>query len=757
MAKGYNNCRVIHIKSLPVNRKQISDYKGSPMNETCEALSSTVLTLCENWADAVERYWFEIDDNTGCYGPGYIHWGVQSNFNYIGLMSTLAAIEGCRNRELRLKRAKAALRFNMASHITGNRTGLAGRKWGRTWISMLGIERAMHGIARLIRHLADEDQDALKSMLVSEADWILTNPERGGLKGVFGGMWAHEGANVPESNVWWAALLWRTAQMYPDEPHASDWMERSHDYFVNGVSRPRDAESGKAAAGKTVRERYQGPNFFPNFALDHHGYLNIGYVFICMSNAAMLHFDMKKAGFGRPETLDHNQEELWNTVKNLVFADGRLARIGGDSRIRYAYCQEYLLPSLLYAADRFGDLSALGLAAEQIGLAEREARDGDGLFYGRRLETMRNENPHYYTRLESDRACTLSHFLNYSPLVDWNITEPPRDEGTWKWQEPEHGAVAVRSRERFASFSWRAYSVTQALCLPPDKGDMAEWYMNLTPDIRSIGDYAPDRRKSRNVIDRSFELIDNGFVTCGSVMEGIDVTIDEGGNITDQFITHIAFAALPDGRTCAGLQFAVSSQERSVFTRSVKTLHLNIPNDVYNGYSRRIHTGNGIIDLSSPAEKDGIVDTESLYLNVDGVLGVVAIYGGESLKIDRSVTPRGGRYENIRVEEICLNIESNAKRWAFGDIIADIGFAVIAGADPDQTASFRCEQLSFEVPRVRGVKVTGMDGNDYALIANFSDDPAEVKACDRKLKLDPNQAKVIRLGISKNSENGMLE
>ena len=39
--------------------------------------------MLERWAQAVEPFWYDWDDGSGlgCYGPGYIHWGVQSNFN----------------------------------------------------------------------------------------------------------------------------------------------------------------------------------------------------------------------------------------------------------------------------------------------------------------------------------------------------------------------------------------------------------------------------------------------------------------------------------------------------------------------------------------------------------------------------------------------------------------------------------------------------------------------------------------------------
>ena len=55
-----------------------------------------------------------------------------------------------------------------------------------------------------------------------------------------------------------------------------------------------------SSPGKPVREWHVGANFFPNYALDHHGYLNVGYMVICVCNAAMLHFDCRLPGCHGP-------------------------------------------------------------------------------------------------------------------------------------------------------------------------------------------------------------------------------------------------------------------------------------------------------------------------------------------------------------------------------------------------------------------------------------------------------------------------
>ncbi|MEZ4557579.1 MAG: hypothetical protein R2854_14215 [Caldilineaceae bacterium] len=578
------------------------------------ALTAKATTALARWAEAMERHWTPLPDAPalGCYGSGYVHWGVQSNWNYVAAMATLARRPGVAAADKWQARAIAALRFALATHVTGARRGFDGKAWGHSWISMLGIERAMHGVAQLRPALTDEDEAALRRVLVAEADWALHHAQRGDQAGVVAGLWNAGGRNVPESNIWTGALLWRVAHLYPDAPAADAWRDRAHDYFVNGVSTPADAHDAAVAGGRSIAARHVGANFFPNYALDHHGYLNVGYMVICVSNAAILHFDMRQAGLPRPETLDHHQAELWALVRRMVFDDGRLIRIGGDSRVRYAYCQEYLLPALLYAADHLQDSHAPALADAQVDLMLAEV-DDDGAFYGRRLAHLRDGNPHYYTRLESDRACVLAMLLNYLPLVA-TATAPRATlaaSTAGGWSEPEHGAVFHRSATRFASFAWRAYGLTQALCLPPAESSLAEWHANLCPVVRFLGDDGRQPGAHRRLLRYTLHKFDGGFATCGAVMEGVDVPVDEGARCTDQATTHIAFVALPDARTCVGMQYVVAAPDRVGMLAELKGLHLNVPNDLFNGHRRTIRSTGGGHVLDAPAPQD-----ETIHLGV---------------------------------------------------------------------------------------------------------------------------------------------
>ncbi|TVQ17872.1 MAG: hypothetical protein EA382_18370 [Spirochaetaceae bacterium] len=696
-----------------------------------ENLIDDARELLERWAEWADRH-VHRDHRTpplSGYGPGYRHWGVQSNWNYLAAMATLAATPGVRARQRWHARAVEALRLALATHVTGDRTCGDGGQWGHSWIGMLGIERAMHGVHHLDEAMEPSDRQALHRVLVAEADWLLHDGSRGRFAGVVGGKWAADGKNNPESNIWSGALLWRVACMYPDEPNASAWRELAHDYLVNGVSVERDVNDATDVAGRPLSERYRGANFFPNYALDHHGYLNVGYMVICASNAAILHFDTKKTRVERPESLDHHQRDLWNVLKRMVFADGRLARIGGDSRVRYAYCQEYLFPALLYAADRFGDEHALDLVERQLVLVRREAdANGDGSFYGTRVASLRDGNPHYFTRLESDRAVALAMVINYLPLVDAPPAPPvPFDEAVaGDWFEEEHGAVMTRSTRRFASFSWRARELGQGLCLPPADGSLAEWSRNLCPVVRFLGDTDRSGTAHRRLLHSTVTTTTGGFVTCGEIMEGVDVSIDEGARCTDQAVTQLAFAVLPDDRTSVVFQRVVCATDRIGYVTEVKGLHMNIPNDVFNTGVRTISSAAGTAILETRTPRDELVEVPGRWVNVDGVLGVVLIRGDDGLCIDRSASPRGGTYSSLRVDELCSGVHHGVRRVDPGEVLVDLCCALLVGADAAETAALETETAAWDACGVRAVQVRGADGTEYLVAANFGTEPAQI-------------------------------
>lgn len=713
---------------------------------------SRVLWLLFNWARFADRWWYDLPGHAGlgCFGTGYNAWGVQTNQKYLAAMAVLANEEHALSRrdcDWARARALASLRFSLASHVSGPLACTDGTKWGHTWISALGIERMMHGVRLLTPHLDDADRVALHRVIASECDWLATDYKRGPHAGVQADKWAHTGKNDPESNLWNGSLLWRGATLMPDHPNADAWREQALRFLANGASIDADARDDTVYDGKPLRERHVGASFFDSFALDHHGYLNVGYMVICASHAAILHFDQRIAGLPTPELLHLHQKELWRTIRAMTFDDGRLARIGGDSRVRYAYCQEYLLPCLFYACDHLGDRDVERRANGILDLCEIESSaNGDGSFYGKRLAWMRDQSPYYYTRLEGDRASGLSMALTYAPHVKPN--DAPTMEPITLWSEPEHGAAVHRSATRFASFAWRAYGLTQGMCLPPDASDLAEWEFNCAGEIRFVHHphaNSPTGPFHRKLIRHHLQTFPGGFATSGAVSEGVNIHLAEGWSANDLATHHLAFVALPDDHTVVGLQFCRTRNLRTLVT-SVKGLRLNVPNDLFNRFRRVTQTG-GEERVVSRQAVTMVRQLRWRWACIEGKVGVVALYGADNISIDLSTAQRSGPVPSLKVDQYCVHHRTGP--W-FADpesVLLDCAWLVSASTDAAQTESLATANASARVacdhPDARVLRIVDVNGRSHTIAFNVSDSPIAIRVEQRDITLAPSEAGLV--------------
>lgn len=682
------------------------------------------LRILERWPAYAERFWWNdpARPDLGCFGSGYNSWGVQTNQKYLGAMAVLAthpeldeAAAGC-SREAILDRALRALRYSLATHVSGDHHCSDGTRWGHTWISALGIERMMHGVEALEEHLTDLDLAGLRRMLISEADALLAME-------VQGTKWARDGGNKPESNIWNGAILARVCRMYPDDARVPDWMEKAHRFLMNGISIAADALDEREVAGRPIREWHVGPNFFDHYALDHHGYLNVGYMVICLSNIAFLHFACATHGWAPPESLHHHAADLWGLLKRLLFADGRLLRIGGDSRQRYCYCQDYLLPTLLYCAHYLDDAHATELEAGALDLIRQEqAASGDGSFHSRRLGRILEINPYYYTRLESDKAVVLSmgaYWRRRCRIAPTPAKVEYEDAVAGGWEEPEHGAVFHRSKRRLASWSWRAREAPQGLCLPPTSGHLAEWCENLGGRVRLLGEQG-----SRTVLEHQQWSFPGGFLTTGTMADSTKAVLPEGWISPERAAHRYAVAALPDDRTLVVLEYCRVGIR--AYLTEAKGLKLNIPNDLFNDFRRTYRTASSIVVTTGDAA--GSRSLESSWANIDDALGVVGLYGADSLWLFQAGRRRASGYgESLYYDEVCFPCRTGMWSVDHGSVILDCGSLVLSGVTAEETESAGQQAWvpACEDPLIRAVVVGGGDGHTYLLVVHFGDRETE--------------------------------
>ncbi len=681
------------------------------------------LLLLGKWFSSAEKYLYSPPGRPDllCYGTGYDGWGVQTNQKAMVAYAVVAAdpdgeeeAGGFSREELREK-ALRMLRFSLSSHLEGDYHCLDGRKWGHTWISVLGLERMMPGLEILKDYLTESDRLLLRKVLLSEADWLLHHYE------IKAGLVEN---NRPESNLWNGCFLHRVARLYPDHPAASQYREKGTCFLINGISLPQDASSEEEVEGRKVKDWFVGANFFESYACNHHGYLNVGYMVICLSQVALLHFSCRLAGWDAPVALYRHVPELWCLVKTFTFPDGRLLRIGGDTRIRYCYCQDYCIPTWLLAQDYLNDSQAGLLEANWLKIVKDEVQaNGDGSFLKKRCRGLEAVSPLYYTRLEADRAVSLSMAAYWRRHL--RIEGKRKIESLREWFDSYHGACFQKGEKRVVSFCWQAAQPPQILCLPVDGSNLAEWRENLAGRVFSLARY-----HSQQVQQHQEHLFPGGFLVTGHTTTLASSFPGEGQQDRPVSSGYLVVAALPDDCSLLVMQRQVSCS-REYFSL-VQGLLLNVPNDIFNRGRRLYYAESGKYEVYSGTGERKIVNFNSSWLNIDDRLSLFLIYGGQSLYLYQSGQRQAGlllgQYEaqvietGLAVDEICYPCWLETTSVDEGTLLYDLGVLIQVGISHQQTARMAKKGISAgrNLPEgIRKIKVLGADGFWYLLVANF--------------------------------------
>jgi hypothetical protein len=441
----------------------------------------------------------------------------------------------------------------------------------------------------------------------------------------------------------------------------------------------------------------------------------------------MLHFSFKKKNLEPPESLYHHAYELWKLIKLCTFPDGRLLRIGGDTRVRYCYCQDYAIPMWNFVRDKYGETDCDHYEESWLKKVKKEvAANGDGSFLGERAKTLTGCSPLYYTRLEADRAATISMTAHWRSFFNNFSNTPQAMEQAQKlgsWHDEFHGSCFVKSKKRAVSWTWIAAERPQGLCLPTNKSDMAEWKQNLAAHIKGTGlcPCAPEITK------HSESTFENGFATIGEVKIKSLMQLAEGQPEDVTAIQKIAFAALPDNTTAICFQYAKTPYR--VYIKESKGLALQIPNDIFNDYKRTYFTDGENYELQGCPGKEELIDLNAKWLNVDNVLGVNLFHGG-NISINRPAQRQIAMRDKetaggmLYADEICAQISKELKAGEKGERIVDVGFSTMI-CDKEKTALMASSNEISNGDEFRSVKLLGADEKIYIFVANFGETECE--------------------------------
>ncbi len=660
-------------------------------NQTQVMQDKALASLRAWWQGSQEQLFHPQDQgNALIYGTGYNTWGVQTQQKAIAAAMYLWH----QGDELAASQAVDLLRFNLNTHLSSAYACTDGEQWGHTWISVLGIERMMFAIDLIHDRLPKDVQEHLRQVLISEADWLLQEyPVVAGLVD----------DNKPESNIWNGAILHRVALMYPDAPHAAAYQTKGDKFLYNGISIESDLQN------EQFKDIIVGANFFESMALNHHHYLNVGYMVICLSNIAMLHFTYKLAGKEAPESLYHHAYDLWSLIKTCTFEDGRLWRIGGDTRVRYCYCQDYALPMWLFIEDYYGEDCSHWIDGWLDQVITEQDYNGDGTYLAKRLETMTDTGPLYYTRLESDRACTVAMTAAWLPMIERSELQPAAMSIN-EWHDAYHQSYMCRNDQRMVSWTWDAGEGPTGMCIPSADSSMAEWGANLFPLIRGTGD--------RNAYERLGEYgyqFPGGFATLGQV-DVLDQGIIGEGRPQRPVLANVQVAsiALPDQKSNLIVQYVRSGNPN--YLSEVQGLHVLVPNDLWNNFERHYQESN-----------KGIIVDEAL--SIQPIYQHGAISDEQTLQVKHNEKRTIGMRHNggfqvqrvggfLKVDEIALPQLSFEKvqRFQSGTILID-NACLLSCTD---TFVYENKQLAHEEQACKIIELKNQEQH-YIVVCNFSD------------------------------------
>lgn len=666
------------------------------------------------------------DPSLRYYGTGEAgHWAVQCNQQVLAGLAVLADVPDLEKYscpmtadELR-SLALSMFRYSMRTHITGDLKCTDGAQWGRHWISVLGLERATPGLNALYPYMTDEDRAMLKAVDLYEADYRLEDyPIEANIDGK---TWK----NKPESNAWNASFMFRAAANYPEEKDVAAWTEKAAKMMLAAVSRPSDATSVKLYRGQPLSELYVGPNFTENWSLDHHGYLNVGYIYVTLSNIALSYFNFLEHGQEVPPELLHNVKEVWEVTKKFTFPDGRLLRLGGDSRSRYTYCQLFAQQAWLLAAALFDDEDAVRFERLYLDkVLKEQAENSDGSFFGKRLATMKNESYYYYRRIEADpffaMACGLAWRRKFKIRSEAAELPPKLNEPVDTWMEPFHGAVLRREGNVVRSVVVRGSANASrpgtnfhghgpiAICAPLSRSDLADWQGNL---FGFIGLMTADE-----VVHGESTPINGGFRwTCDNVIWERG-QIGEGEQMYAVAKRNSTIVAISDGKTLVIADKVVMTKETTL-NYGFRAMHMIVPNDVHNNYSRNWRGQKFSAVTKTNPGNESLVETYERTLNVDDAISVFAIHGA-TLKLHETANQNIFHNNGLRsmyADEVCMDCEMKPNRYAKGAVIFDVVYAVSADVTADETLAISNRFTITGAGEERTVEFIGFDGKKYTV------------------------------------------
>lgn len=568
-----------------------------------------------------------------------------------------AALDEPRRREL-LARIAAALRYAVATHVTGTQKCPDGKSWGATpkfgaesWQS--GMWTGTLGFAAWL--VWDQLEPALRRdwerVVASENDILAGRRPPHGL-------WLDTHA---EENAWEVPTLVLGELMFPEHPRVAAWREAARRYMMNVLSTEADTRDTRTIEGRPVSEWVSGANVQPDFTLENHSRFHPAYV-ACSSyflTQAALYYTFA----GRPvlATATHHVAETWRMFRTVLLPWGEAVYPQGMDWELHAL--PYL--NLFAALGTRGDAVAAHLEQQSLQyLRAWQAMSRGGL-----------ETPG--SKLGFTRHAINAEQLTYG-LLAHRVFGPAakpgpgfamalREPGVWEY--PFVGFLVQRTARMHVSFSWKNRVMGQLLPIGEGHEDNPEFTVPIADGLVGSFELEPKGDLKTAVVEHDWRRTADGFVTGGTLSLN-------GGRLRQTL------------RLTSVGERVVVYQDRVTATADVTVkrelgVPLGIENDEITGGVRTVASEGGarrfeFRQASEPAELAGG------WANVDGRLGLVRVAGAALAYVPAKDHARGIA---VATDILYGSRAERTRSYRAGEEVAHRVAILLVEATPEETAA----------------------------------------------------------------------
>ena len=631
------------------NIRQLSEREMLQMYE------STMRDACRHSAE----FWHQwsVNPKAGYWGDGG---SGENGIRPIGneILTSAALLRYRRNlraderRELSEK-AQAALRYVVATHVSGTEKCVDGKQWGKGWQSAMWMANIGTGAWLMWDQLDPQLRKDIERVVTFEADRFLeVHPPTG--------RW---GDTKAEENAWDNLIIALAANMFPSHPHAAAWREKSIEYMMNTLCVPRDLKDESVVDGKPVKDWVVGVNLNPDFTLENHNILHPSYL---ACSEYMLGEAIMMYTYGRqpvPQAAMHHLMDTWDMYKTILLPWGQyVCPQGMDWDLHGTPVLN--LQAFLATYKQDSTAAAMEQSNLQCMRTWQDWAQGDMDVPGGKLGFTRHSICE-----EQTTWGYLSHRI-FGAAVEPTPLNPSfvRAEDSCVRRYSSVDVILQRTKSKLVTFSWKNRIMGTLAPASDTHPDNPYFAVPITNGLVGSIDLDPVGDKGVKLIDRTWKKSANGFETSG-------VLLTNGGRLKQTLkVTSI-------GENAVVYQDRVTAQSDVSVALEIG-VPVGIENDSVNGGKRVLQYEGGpvVLDWQKLRQPSSIAGKLA---NVDGRLGVVSVAGSGPGYVQAA----GYNGQSVHADMLCGSYSDKPRSFKAGGEVAHRIVLFAVEITPEETVA----------------------------------------------------------------------